>query len=156
MPCFVINVFTGTKYCPPPLSSILERVCIRGHTRKIRNFIIFSCSSSHSPSARCVSAANTICKYIDIFNNSSLSVKGLIHQSNQLFFDFCCFLFVLSCVILFLVLFSCWFCNWPLAVELRKELNWIELLFVINIVTSYGLQLLLSTLISILNWVELL
>jgi hypothetical protein len=53
---FLINVFSGTKQCP----SVLETVGIRVPTRNIRNFNTFSCSLSHCPSARCVSAANAV------------------------------------------------------------------------------------------------
>jgi hypothetical protein len=45
----LINVFSGTKYCP----SVLETVGIRVPTRNIRNFTTFSCSFIHSLSARC-------------------------------------------------------------------------------------------------------
>jgi hypothetical protein len=51
---FLINSFCGTKYCP----SVLETVGLRVPTRNIRNFTTFSCSFSHCPSARSVSAAN--------------------------------------------------------------------------------------------------
>jgi hypothetical protein len=70
---FLINVFSGTKQC----QSVLETVGIRVPTRNIRNFNTFSCSLSHCPSARCVSAANAVCKYTDIFSKSYLSVKSL-------------------------------------------------------------------------------
>jgi hypothetical protein len=70
---FLINAFSGTKHCP----SVLETVSIRVPTRNIRNFTMFSCSFSHYPSARCVSAANSVCKSTDIFCKSSLSLKSL-------------------------------------------------------------------------------
>jgi hypothetical protein len=70
---FLINVFNGAKYCP----SILERVGIRVLTRKIRNFTTFSCSFSHFPSARCVSAANAVCKSKDIFSKSWLRLRNI-------------------------------------------------------------------------------
>jgi hypothetical protein len=44
---FLINVFSGTKYCP----SVMETVGIRVPTRNIRNFTTFSCSFSHCRSA---------------------------------------------------------------------------------------------------------
>jgi hypothetical protein len=70
---FLINVFSGAKCC----SSDLETVGIRVPTRYIRNFTMFSFSSSRCPSARCVSAANSVCKRTDIFSNLYLSVKTL-------------------------------------------------------------------------------
>jgi hypothetical protein len=71
---FLINVFRGTKFCP----SVLEAVGLRVPTRKIGNFSMFSCSSSHCPTARCVSAANSVCKFVDILSDSHLSLKNLI------------------------------------------------------------------------------
>jgi hypothetical protein len=68
---FLINAFCGTKYCP----SVLETVGLRVPTRNIRNFTTFSCSFSHCPSAR--SAANAVCKSIDIFSKSRLSLNSL-------------------------------------------------------------------------------
>jgi hypothetical protein len=58
---FSVNVFCGTKYCP----SVLETVGVRVPTRNMRNFTTFPCSFSHCPSARCVSAANAVCKSTD-------------------------------------------------------------------------------------------
>jgi hypothetical protein len=68
----IINVLSGAKCCPSPL----ETVGIRVPTRTIRNFNMFSCFSSHCLLARCVSAANSVCKRRDIFCNSCLSVKN--------------------------------------------------------------------------------
>jgi hypothetical protein len=67
---FLINAFCGTKNCP----FVLETVRLRVLTRNIRNFTTFSCSFSHCPSARCVSAANAVCKSTDIFSKPCLSV----------------------------------------------------------------------------------
>jgi hypothetical protein len=53
---FLIIVFIATNYPPP----VLETVGIRVPTRNI--LIMFSCSFSHCSSARCVSAANIVCK----------------------------------------------------------------------------------------------
>jgi hypothetical protein len=69
----LINAFIGSKYYP----SVLEIFGIRVPTRNIRNFTTFNCSFSHCPSARCVSAANAICKSADIFSKSCLSLKSL-------------------------------------------------------------------------------
>jgi hypothetical protein len=70
---FLINTFCGAKYCP----SALETVGLRVSTRNIRNYNMFSCSVSHCPSARCVSAANAVCKSMDIFSKSSGSLNSL-------------------------------------------------------------------------------
>jgi hypothetical protein len=53
--------------CSP---SLLETVGIRVPARNTPNSTIYSCSSSHYPSARCVSAANVVCKFACIFINS--------------------------------------------------------------------------------------
>jgi hypothetical protein len=70
---FLINAFCGTKNCP----SVLETVGLRVPTRSIRNFTTFICTFSHCPSARCVSAANAVCKSIDIFRKSCWSLNSL-------------------------------------------------------------------------------
>jgi hypothetical protein len=76
---------------------------------------MFTCSSSHCPSARCVSTENAVYKLTDIFRNFCLSAKSL----NWLIY----FVFVVSCLLCPVLsyccyLCSCWLCNWPLAVEL--------------------------------------
>jgi hypothetical protein len=82
---FLINVFIGTKCCP----YVLEIVGLRVHTRNIRNFNMFTCSSSHCPSARRVSTSGTV-----NIRNSCFCLKGL----NWIIFVFLFFvLFVLCC-----------------------------------------------------------
>jgi hypothetical protein len=51
---------------------------LRVPTRSIRNVSMFSCSSSHCPTAICVSAADSVRKFVDIFSNSYLSLKCLV------------------------------------------------------------------------------
>jgi hypothetical protein len=51
-----INVYNYAKCCP----SLLETVGICVPAWNICNFTMFSCSSSHCPSARCASAANAV------------------------------------------------------------------------------------------------
>jgi hypothetical protein len=63
---FVINVYIGAK-CS---LSVPETVGIRVPARNVGNFSMFSCSSSHCPSARCVSPANAI-----IYNCSPVPEK---------------------------------------------------------------------------------
>jgi len=62
---FLINVFKGKINC----HSILDTVGIRAPTRQIREFSTFSVSSAlrHSPSARCVTAANDACRFFNDF-----------------------------------------------------------------------------------------
>jgi hypothetical protein len=65
---FLINVFKGKINCP----SILDTVGVRVPTRKITEFSTFSVSSAlkHNPSARCVIAANDVCRYFDILHKN--------------------------------------------------------------------------------------
>jgi hypothetical protein len=110
---FLIKVSSGTTFCP----SVLEMVGLRVLTRNISNIPMFTCSSSHCPSARCVSTANTVCKSTDIFKNSCLSIRSL---NWFIYLGFYCY-FCLFCPVLSYCcccLYSCWLCNWPLAVEL--------------------------------------
>jgi hypothetical protein len=69
----LINVFSGAKCCP----SVFETVAIRVPVRNIRNFAMFTCSSSRCPSARCVSEANAVCEHKDIFSDSCLNTNNL-------------------------------------------------------------------------------
>jgi hypothetical protein len=61
---FLIQVYSGSKFCP-----VFEIVGLRVPAGYIRDFRLFSSSSSckHSPSARFVSAANDICRDVDVF-----------------------------------------------------------------------------------------
>jgi hypothetical protein len=98
---FLVNLFRGTKFCP----SVLEAVGLHVPTQNIQNFSVFSCSSSHCPTARCVCAADSVCTFVDIFSNLYLSLRNLVSS----------FLF---CLLYCLFYTSCWLCNWPPAVEL--------------------------------------
>jgi hypothetical protein len=62
---FLTQVFFGFKFCP----SILEIVGLRVPARYIRDFALFNVcySCKNCPSARCASAANVVCRDIDIF-----------------------------------------------------------------------------------------
>jgi hypothetical protein len=69
-------VFKGNIACP----SILDSVSLHIPSRSIRDFSTFSVHRNFkaSPSARCVSAANTVCWNIDIFNKDHIL---LMHMS---------------------------------------------------------------------------
>jgi hypothetical protein len=71
---FLINIFRGTKFCP----SVLEAVGLRVPTRNIRNFSTLSCSSSYCPTAKCVPAANSVGRFVHIFNNLYLSWRNVV------------------------------------------------------------------------------
>jgi hypothetical protein len=70
---FLINVLKGKIN----RHSIMTTVGIRVPTRQIREFSTFSESSAlrHSPSARCVIAANEICRFLDIFGKKIVSFE---------------------------------------------------------------------------------
>jgi hypothetical protein len=70
---FLMNVFIGTKY----FLSALKTLSIRVPARNIRNFTLFTCSSNHYSSARCVSAANAVWKPGDICSNSCFNVNNI-------------------------------------------------------------------------------
>jgi hypothetical protein len=55
----------------------MDTVGIRVPTRQIREFSTFSKSSAlrHSPSARCIIAANDISRFLDIFGKNILSFE---------------------------------------------------------------------------------
>jgi hypothetical protein len=67
---FLINVFKGKISC----SSVSDTVSLRIPTRSIRDYTTFTMHRNFkvSPSARCVSAANAVCRSIDIFNKDCI------------------------------------------------------------------------------------
>jgi hypothetical protein len=69
---FLINVFSGTKCCPP----VLKIFGLRVPNRNVHNFNMFTCSSTHCPLAWCVSATNAICKLIDILGTPVWVLKA--------------------------------------------------------------------------------
>jgi hypothetical protein len=70
---FLISVFKGKFNCHP----IVDTISIHKPTRQIREFSIFSVSSAlrHSYSARCIIAANEICRFLDIFAKKIVSFE---------------------------------------------------------------------------------
>jgi hypothetical protein len=73
MPCFQSMFFKGKINC----HSIMDTVGIRVSRRQIRDFSTFNVSSAlrHSPSVRCASAANDICRSLDIFGKDIVSFE---------------------------------------------------------------------------------
>jgi hypothetical protein len=69
----LINVLSGAKCCP----SVLETVGIRVPIRNFRNVTMFTCASSHCPTARRVSAENAVCRRTDILRNPCPSAENL-------------------------------------------------------------------------------
>jgi hypothetical protein len=72
---FLISVYNRAKCC----SSLLETIgiTISAWNIDLCNFSMFSCSSSHCPSAICASAANAVFKFADFFGNSQLNLNNL-------------------------------------------------------------------------------
>jgi hypothetical protein len=62
---FITQVYFGFKFC----ISVSAIVGLRVPVRSIRDFAMFNvCSSSKNcPSARCASAANVVCRDVDVF-----------------------------------------------------------------------------------------
>jgi hypothetical protein len=78
----------------------------------IRNFSVCSYSSSHCSSARCLSAANAVHKFTNIFRNLSLNLSNF-NWSVVLFL----FVFFVMFVLLILFFYSYWCCNWTTDIE---------------------------------------
>jgi hypothetical protein len=72
---FLINVFKGKIHC----QSIMDTVSIRVPTLQIREFYAFSVSSvlRYSPSARCVIAANEICRFFYIIGENIVTFEDI-------------------------------------------------------------------------------
>jgi hypothetical protein len=98
----------------------MDTVGIRGPTRQIKEFSTFIVSHAlgHSPSARCVIAANDICRYLGIFGKKHLFdtkkcfdclyVPAFTLVSFSLvFYCFLFFFIVFTSFLLFSLLFYC-------------------------------------------------
>jgi hypothetical protein len=73
---FLTEVYFGLKFCP----SILEIVGLRVPARYIRDFALFNVCSSYKncPSARCASAANVVCRDVDVFGARNILLSRLL------------------------------------------------------------------------------
>jgi hypothetical protein len=72
---FLISVFKNRTEC----CSIMDTVCLRVPTKQIRDFSTFKVSnvSRLSPSTRCVTAANSICRSLDTFSKHTISIDDI-------------------------------------------------------------------------------
>jgi hypothetical protein len=75
MQFFVINVFLGSKSCP----STLDIIGLRVPTRNLRDFPLFHVSSSYKncPTARCATAANSVCNQLDVFRRQIVTLSQM-------------------------------------------------------------------------------
>jgi hypothetical protein len=71
---FLISVYSGLKCCP----SLLDTTGIRVPSRNVRNSSLFTVTCTNSPTARCVTAANRVCKDVDIFRKPITSLKQFL------------------------------------------------------------------------------
>jgi hypothetical protein len=69
----------------------MDTVGIRVPTRQIRDFSTFNVSSSlrHGPSVRCASAANYICRFLDIFGKDIVSFEDTFRVRESDRIDYC-------------------------------------------------------------------
>jgi hypothetical protein len=76
MRCFFTQLYRGSKFCP----FVLEIVGLRVPARYIRDSTLFSVSSSsrYCPSARCASAANVVCRDIDLFGAKTVLLNHIL------------------------------------------------------------------------------
>jgi hypothetical protein len=72
----LINVSEGNVACPSMLASLSLRIPYRS----IRDYNTFSVQHNFkvSPCTRCVSAANAVCRNIDIFNKNCILLCKLV------------------------------------------------------------------------------
>jgi hypothetical protein len=105
MPFFLRNVFKGKISC----SSVFDTVSLRIPTRSITDYSTFTVHHNFkvSPSARFVSAANAVCRSINIFKKNCI----LLTDARQLYLSknncslFLYHLFVFNCILLYFILF---------------------------------------------------
>jgi hypothetical protein len=70
---FLTQVYFGFKFCP----SVLEIVGLRVPARYIRDFALFNVcfSRKNCLSARCASAANVVCRDVDVFGARNVLIN---------------------------------------------------------------------------------
>jgi hypothetical protein len=73
---FLTEIYLGFKFCP----SVLETVNLRVPAQYIRDFALFNVcfSSKNCPSARYASAANVVCKDVDVFGAGNVRINNLL------------------------------------------------------------------------------
>jgi hypothetical protein len=73
---FLLNIYSGSKFCP----TLLETVGLRVQNRNVRDFKLFlvDLNRRNCPSARCTSAANAISRHTCIFNGRSVLINDLL------------------------------------------------------------------------------
>jgi hypothetical protein len=73
---FFFQVYRGLK----SYTSLLKNVSLRFPTRNVIDCLKFSAcpSNKHCPSSRCTYAANVVDKGLDIFANTSVSLKHIL------------------------------------------------------------------------------
>jgi hypothetical protein len=74
---YLINVFKNRIDC----CSVMDTLGLRVRTKQLRGFSIFTVSnvSGLSPSTRCVTAANKICKSLDVSNKLNISLEDTFY-----------------------------------------------------------------------------
>jgi hypothetical protein len=82
---FLVNVFTNKINC----CSIMDTVGLHIPVKQIRDFSTFRVKnvSRLSPSTRCIIAANSIFRSLDIFNKNSISLKDTFSMRSWRQFD---------------------------------------------------------------------
>jgi hypothetical protein len=75
---FLIKIYLGFKICP----SVLEIVGLRVPARYSRDFASFNVCSSYKncPSARCASAANVVCRDVDVFGAENVLINQFFNM----------------------------------------------------------------------------
>jgi hypothetical protein len=85
---FFISVYLGLKCCP----CLLYTIGIRVPCSNVRNSSLFTDTCKNCPSARCVAAANRVCKDIDIFRKPVTYLKQILRW-NWTFLTLTCLYF---------------------------------------------------------------
>jgi hypothetical protein len=96
---FIIQVYLGSKFCP----SFLEIVGLRVSARYIRDFALFSvCSSCRNClSTRCASAANVVCRDVDVFGAKNLLLNHIIIICYNCYYYYYYYYYVYVCMLSF-------------------------------------------------------
>ena len=97
------RIYSGFKCCPSPLGITGNRVFPRNFGKSS----LLTDTWRNSPSVRCVSAANHVCKDVDVFRKTMLLLKTISAIDCYIFIKLSIFFGFRAFVLVFLYCFSC-------------------------------------------------
>jgi hypothetical protein len=111
-------LFQGQNKLP-----LLVHFGIRGRTRQVKEFSTCSVNSAlrHRPSARCASAANDVCKFLDIFSKNNISFEDTFSIRQNVYIN-CMYRHIPKLQEHpFLAVHECLFCIFAATVHIKRQ-----------------------------------